>query len=232
MTRLRQGGRQALLLLLTVLMPARVFAQAEGPGLRPRHLLLSGGVSWSGSYHVGDPTAQLRGNGTGATPPSVTYFTTDTRVTRTISPEFRIGVALTRTVAVDAGVNVSHPHVAFGISGDTEAPDQQLPGEELQQYVVDGGLTWQLPWHSRRLAPFVAGGGGYLRQLHQDRMLGETGQLYYAGGGVRYWLRGGSTSRSVGIRGDLRLTIRRNGLDFENATRTFPTFTLALFAGL
>ena len=34
-------------------------------------------------------------------------------------------------------------------------------------------------------------GAGYLRQLHQDRTLIEHGQIFYAGGGLRYWLRGG-----------------------------------------
>jgi hypothetical protein len=193
---------------------------------------LAAGINWSGGYDIGSSTAQLRGNGFGATPPMFTLFEADSRITKATTPEFRVGVALTRSVAVEAGVVVSHPHIAVGISSDAEAPAEELPGEQLQQYVVDGAVTWQLPWHSRRLAPFALGGAGYLRQLHEDRMLGETGQVYYAGGGARYWLKGGSASRSVGVRGDVRINVRLNGIDFEDASRTYPSFTLSIFVGL
>jgi hypothetical protein len=84
-----------------------------------------------------------------------------------------------------------------------------------------------------RLAPFVSGGAGYLRQLHEDRTFAETGQLYYAGGGARYWLHGGrGRTRPVGIRGELRINVRRHGIDFANETRSYPTFFLAAFVGI
>ncbi len=109
-----------------------------------------------------------------------------------------------------------------------------MPGEELQQYVFDGGLSWQLPINlGRRLAPFVIGGAGYLRQLHEDRTLAETGRIYYAGGGARYWLRGGhDNSRPIGLRGEFRINLRSNGIDFEDKMRTYPTFSVFVFIGI
>ena len=67
------------------------------------------------------------------------------------------------------------------------------PARSSQQYLFDGGADVAAADSASgsRLAPFVAGGAGYLRQLHEDRTLAETGQIYYAGGGARYWLRGG-----------------------------------------
>ena len=78
-----------------------------------------------------------------------------------------------------------------------------------------------------------SGGAGYLRQLHEDRTLGETGQVYYAGGGARYWLRGGDArSTSLGLQGEVRVNVRRGGIDFENATRRYPSLGLSVFLGL
>ena len=84
-----------------------------------------------------------------------------------------------------------------------------------------------------RLAPFVSGGVSFLRQLHEDRTLAETGHVYHAGGGARYFLRGGRASgRALGLRGDARVNFRRNGIDFDNTMRTYSTFSLSAFVGL
>ena len=42
-------------------------------------------------------------------------------------------------------MSVTQPHIGVAIAGDTEAPSQQLPGEKLEQYLFEGGATWQLP---------------------------------------------------------------------------------------
>lgn len=205
----------------------------EAPGLRPHHITIEAGLNASGAYDVGSSKAELRGNGMGATPPSFTLLQADSRVTPATAAELRLGFALTRHVSIEVRGLRSAPHIGVGISRDAEAQAQELPGEQLRQFVVDGGVSWQLPFATRRAAPFVSAGAGYLRQLHEDRMLGETGRLYYAGGGVRYWLRGGDArSTSLGLRGDIRINLRQNGIDFENAMRMYPTMSLSVFLGL
>jgi hypothetical protein len=176
----------------------------------------------------------LRGNGTGPAPPSFTLFTADSHFSETIAPEIRVGVSLTRRITIEGGASRSHPRIGVGIAGDAESAAHELPGEQLQQYVFDGGLTWQLPIRlGPRVAPFVTGGAGYLRQLHEDRTLAETGRIYYAGGGARWWLRGGhGASMPAGIRGEFRLNLRDRGIDFEDKMRAYPTFSLFLFIGL
>jgi hypothetical protein len=106
-----------------------------------------------------------------------------------------------------------------------------LEAERLAQYVIDLGVVWQLPRPVLgRLRPFVTGGGGYLRQLYDERTLVETGQVYYLGGGVRYWLSGGDARRrSLGLRGDVRATWRLDGVDFEDQTRAWPSVSLLMF---
>jgi opacity protein-like surface antigen len=219
--------------LALTLSSASAFAQ-QPPALREHRFTLGGGIAWSGSYDIGDATAQLRGNGPGPSASPVTLFTSDSHVTSAASPELRIGFAMTRRIALEFGMSVTQPHIAVAIAGDTEAPSQVLPGEKLEQYLFEGGATWQPPVRmGTKLAPFIGGGVTFLRQLHEDRTLAETGQVYHAGGGARYFLRGGhGITRAVGLRGDARVNFRRHGIDFHNTMRTYSTLTLSVFVGL
>ncbi len=213
--------------------PAVAAAQAP-PELPDNRVTVSAGISWLGGYGLGTSTAQLRGNGTGAAPPSFTLFTADSRFSSAAAPELRVGVSLTRRLVIEGGAALSHPRIGVSIARDLESATQQLIGERLEQYVFDAGVGWQLPMSmGRRLAPFVTGGAGYARQLHEDRTLAETGRIYYAGGGARYWLRGGhGAARPAGLRGEFRINLRSRGIDFEDKMRTYPTFSLLLFIGL
>jgi hypothetical protein len=221
-----------------VVLAAGLFAvpaQAqEAPGLRTHHVTFGAGVLWSGGYDVGDATAQLRGNAVGASAPAFNWFSAGSRFTPGAAPEFHVGFALSPTIAIDGAISYARPRIAVAISGDAEAPSQELDGEKIEQYALGAGVTWQLPVATAvRFAPFVSIGGLYLRQLHEDRALAETGGIYYAGGGARYWLRGGrGNSAAAGVRVDARVNLRKDGIDFENKMRAYPTLTLSLFVGL
>ena len=218
-------------LLLAVSVPS--FAQ-EAPQLRDNRVTINAGITWLGGYDVGTSTAQLRGNGTGSTAPPFTLFKADSRFSAATAPELRVGVSLTPRLTIEGGASLSRPRIGVSISGDAETPAQELPGEKLQQYMFDGGLSWQLPIHmGRRLAPFAIAGAGYLRQLHEDRTLAETGQIYYAGVGARYWMRGGhDKSRPIGLRSEFRINMRSKGIDFADKTRAYPAFSVLAFIGL
>jgi len=210
-----------------------VYAQ-EAPELRVHRLVLDGGVMWSGSYAIGDRSAQLRGNAAGASPSPFTLFSTSSEVGPTASAVVRVGFTLTPRLVIEGGGAFGRPRVRAAIAQDAEAGQQQLEGEQLQQYLIDAALVWHLPMRwGTRLRPFIIGGGGYLRQLHEERTLVETGQLYYGGVGARYWFHGGSgTTRGVGMRGEVRANLRREGIDFEDKTRVFPTVAVHLFFSL
>jgi hypothetical protein len=236
--RLRRGfggqvGETGAIAALLVVMATPAIAQ-QAPELRAHRVTIDAGIMWLDGYDIGASTAQLRGNAAGVTPPSFTLLTADSHFSPATAPELRVGVALTGRLVLEGGAAVSHPRIGVSIAGDPESAAQQLLGEELQQYMFDGGLNWQLPINmGRRLAPFVTGGAAYLRQLHEDRTFAETGRIYYAGGGARYWLRGGhGATRPVGLRGEFRLHMRSRGIDFEDKMRTYPTFSLFLFIGI
>jgi hypothetical protein len=218
---------------LLLVIATSAFAQ-DAPELREHRVSINGGVSWLGGYDIGTSSALLRGNATGATPPPFTLFTSDSHFSTAAAPELRVGVSLGGRFTLEGGAALAHPRIGVGITADAEAAAQELVGEELQQYVFDGGVNWQLPINlGRRLAPFVTGGAGYLRQLHEDRTFAETGRIYYAGGGARYWLHGGhGTERPAGLRGEFRLNMRTGGIDFEDKMRAYPTFSLFLFIGV
>jgi hypothetical protein len=144
-----------------------------------------------------------------------------------------VGFTLTPRLSIEAGASFARPRVSLAISQDQELGAQALEGEELQQYVVDAGVVWLLPVRlGRRGRPFVTGGAGYLRQLHQERTLVETGQVFHAGTGLNYWLRGGvGSSRSFGVRTEARVSFKKDGIDYENQIRAFPSVRLFGFVG-
>lgn len=221
-----------LVVALVTVVVAQASAQSpQGPALRAHHVLVSGGVMWSGSYPIGDATATLRTNAPGAGAPPFTLFSTASTLESATGVGGRVEFALTPNMAIEVGASFARPRISVAISQDLEAAAQVLQGESLQQYVVDAGVVWQVPVRlGRRARPFVSGGAGYLRQLHPERTLVETGRTYYAGGGVRYWIRGGDgSSRAVGLRADVRATWTTHGVDFEDRTRVAPSLALQAF---
>jgi hypothetical protein len=203
-------------------------------GVAEAQVTINGGVNWSGGHDVGRSRARLRSNAPGDTASPFTLFSVDSRIAPSPGGEVRVGVTLKRDITVEGGVLLARRRLAFRVFGDLETSGQQLEGETLQHFVFDAGLFWEPPQLRRgRVRAFAGGGAGYLRQLHQDRTLIETGEIYYVGGGARYWLRGQpGAPRSIGVRGDVRLNLRRNGIDFENRTRMFPTVSVLMFLGL
>lgn len=205
------------------------------PALRPHHLTVGGGVVWTGGYPIGDATAQLRGNAVGASAPPFTLFQSESAIEATAGVDARVGLAMSRSLTLELGVSYQRPGLTTSLSQDAEAAAVTIDAERLSQYVVDIGALWQLPrlTFGPRVRPFVLAGGGYLRQLYDERTLVETGSLYYAGAGVRYWLRGGDGQRrSVGLRADGRAQWRLDGVEFEGKTRVAPVVTLHVFLEL
>jgi hypothetical protein len=215
--------------LLTMLLAGSVMATAAHA-----QVTISGGLGWSGGYDLGSASARLRTNATGATPPPFTLFTVDSRIAPAPGGEVRVGVGVGPRLTIEGGALFARRRLSFSIGGDPEASPHAFDGESLQHYVFDAGMLWELPvMRGPRLRPFAGAGAGYLRQLHQDRTLVQSGQVYYLGGGARYWLRGRPDSnRSVGVRGDVRLNLRRHGIDFANEARLYPTISFLMFLGL
>jgi hypothetical protein len=207
---------------------------ASAQTARLRRLTLAGGIVWSGEYRVGGRAAEIRQNAPGATPPPFTLFRTESSFASAAGVEGRVGFAFTPSFSVEGSFAWSRPHIDVTISEDAEGAGASFDGETTSQYVVEGSLVWKLPIvrDGARLRTYVLGGAGYLRQLHEGDTLAENGQLFHVGGGVQYYLRGADgRRRPVGIRGDVRAYIRRNGIEFEDEIRTYPALSALVFVG-
>jgi len=217
---------------VTAALPLCAAAQDEGPGLRPNHLTVSAGLTVNAGYPVGDRNAELRRNAVG-TPGTFPLFRAESAFEGGGGVEARVGFALSRALAVEIGGSYAKPQLAAMISEDSEATEAVRIAEQISQYIVDVSGILQLPVRmGSRMRPYATVGAGYLRQLHEDRLLAETGRIYHGGVGVRYWLRGGSTtSRALGVRADVRYMRRTGGVDFEDRSRGYPLVSVLGFAG-
>jgi hypothetical protein len=225
--------RGAILAALLIVYPAVAHAQADDPSFRPRHLTVSAGGAFAASYPVGDTTANLRRNSAG-TPPPFSLLRAESRVEATWAADLRIGVALTPALELEVGGSYATPQLAVTISQDDELGESAFASERIEQYAVDVSGVYLIPnlTVASRLRPYVIGGGGYLRQLHEGRFKVETGSTLHVGGGLRYWWRGGrATQRSLGARAEVRYVRRNGGIDFEEQGRGFARVSLLGFAG-
>jgi hypothetical protein len=68
-------------------------------------------------------------------------------------------------------------------------------------------------------------GGGYLRQLHEQATLVETGRFYQFGGGVSALLVSGSHfhTSGAGVRFDVSALVRSGGVAFDGGAKTSPS---------
>jgi hypothetical protein len=190
---------------------------------------VSGGASWSDGYDLGTSSADLtRNTGTGTGP--FELFTSNTRVTTSTGGQGRLGVYLSRSVALEAGLQFLRPVVSSRLTNDAEEAEDTTATETISRYVVDGSVVFHLTGLSfagGRGVPFLTGGAGYLRELHDRDELIETGRTYHGGAGLKLWF--GQGARRLGVRADVGLAMRDGGFDFSDGRRTLPTagFSLA-----
>jgi len=184
---------------------------------------LGAGAVWSAGFDLGDRSAELTRNpGTGAG--LLKLFATSSRVTPTTGGQARAGVYLSRTLAVEGGMQYLRPRLSTRVSGDSEQAEDVTVSETLTRYVFDGSLVLHLngfTFAGRRAVPFVLGGGGYIRELHARNELIETGTEVHAGAGVKVWL--GRSARRLGLRAEVGVTRRDGGVDFNDGSRMLPT---------
>ena len=228
---MRLLGVAALTALGFAAVASTVMAQ-PAPTFREHAVTVSGGALFSGGYQVGDVTATLRRNAPGTTS-SVPQLRAESAFEGVFGLEGRVSFALTESLALEAAGAFSRPDLGVVVSQDTEVTGSVFVSERVDQYALDGSVMYQLPYSiGRRSRLYVIGGGGYLRQLHEERVLVETGYTLHAGGGLQYWWRGGGARRAMGLRGEARLVYRGGGIEYDDRARQFPAVSILAFIGL
>ncbi len=224
-------ARTAFVLAIVCASATSAVAQGRRPAPRSNRITVSAGLVTSGGYPIGERNAELRRNVPGA-PTPLTFFRTEADIERAAGFEGRVGIAVTRRFTIEAGVSVARPRLVITIAADNEVTGAAEVSEKVSQLALDVSGVFQLPWsdRGRRTRPYVMGGAGYLRQLHEDRLLAEAGRTIHVGGGLAYWLRGADGRlRPMGVRGDARYVRRFNAIDFEESSRGYPTVSVLGF---
>jgi len=160
-------------------------------------------------------------------------FSSDTRFAAAPSFHVRGGYDLTRRLGVEGGVVFSRPAIRTSLTGDIEGAPSLTVDERVDQYVIEASVLFRLDELrlGRSTVPFVAGGAGYLRQLHQGLTVIDQGHLYHVGGGVKHTLtvRNRGLVRSAGIRADARVYLLTSGYSFDDGPRPHVAASGSLF---
>jgi hypothetical protein len=189
---------------------------------------VGGGSVFVGGYDLGSVTAELTRNTTGGTGP-FELFDGDSKVNAAGAVQGRVAYYFSPRLAVEGGVRFGKPVFEVSLTADAESAPDTVAEEALDQYVFDASVLWHFPRgpvSRARLVPFVLGGAGYIRELHESQELVETGAEYHAGAGLKFWL--GNARRRFGIRGEGGISLRDGGVDFEEKVRLVPVASVSL----
>jgi hypothetical protein len=189
---------------------------------------VGGGATFSGGFDLGSISAEeTRNTGGGAEP--LVLFTATSRAKPAAGLQGRIGVYLGQSASVEAGVQFSRPILSTRLSDDFESAPDVTATETLTRIVATGSLVLHmngLSFAGGKGIPFVLGGAGYIRELHEKNEVVETGREYHAGAGLHLWF--GQSRHRLGLRGDVGVSRRTGGADIVDVARTVPTAGVSL----
>jgi hypothetical protein len=220
-------GRLALLLAVAC-MPSAAAAQIYIRPAAPHRgsIEFGGGGTFVPGFDMGSRTAELT-----TSSPTTRYelFTTDSSVGNFPGVHARLGYYFSRSISVEASLRYARPELSVALSGDAESAADVTATETASHYVFGGSLNYDFRGASfagDRGVPFVSGGAGYLRELHEGNQLVETGVEYHATAGLKYWL--GRGQHRFGLRFEGGLSAREKGLDNEDGRRLQPLVAAGL----
>ena len=198
--------RALLVLLALAVMAPPAAAQTRRAPARPpapRRIELGIGGGLAGGLSLGSRDASLLSNNTSGSP--FRLFSTDTRLAPAAVVEGRVGYRWTPRLMLEATMTVGWPQLTTALSADAENAPSVDATESVTEYVITGGAVWRFASPRRRWTPFVSGGAGVARDVHDGQSLIESGVDSYVGGGLIYPL---GSSRAAAPRSGLRLDAR------------------------
>jgi hypothetical protein len=196
---------------------------------------MAGGGIWVGKTSLGavDANATTSDGGT------FRLFATSSELQSMPALEGRAGVRLGPIVSAEGVVSYGPSEVRTDVRFDVEGAPDVTATEPVRQFALEAIVVTEIAgWRvGSRTTPFVSGGVGYIRQVHEEGTLVEEGTIYRAGGGVNYVLRAPrsagvqpTTGRgTIGIRADIRAVVRTGGLALTPDASVAPAFGASLF---
>jgi hypothetical protein len=182
---------------------------------------VGGGIMWSPGFETGSMTAELTRSGQQAEP--FVLFTSDGEVNGFPGVHARIGFFVSHAVSVEGGFRLAKPELSYLLTADAESAPDETATETLSHYVFDGSVLFhftQATFGGGRGVPFVSGGAGYVRELHEENELVETGNEIHVTGGIKYWFGAGKSR--LGLRVEAGISSREKGFDKTEGRRTLP----------
>jgi opacity protein-like surface antigen len=223
-----------------LLLTSASAAVAQNAAPRPRSWEISASALAIGGIDFGTHNATLTGNDPGN--PDLILFATSSQLDSGGGLDGRVTFNISRTFAVEGAFTWTRQTAETKIASDADGAPNATLTESVSTYFVEGAAVLhlhRLGFGNGRGMPFVFGGGGYLRQLDGDSILIDTGTVFHAGGGVKYFFmsRPKGFVRGLGVRADGRIYMRSGGLDLSaDKERTASTdkwsTTWALGGGL
>jgi opacity protein-like surface antigen len=220
---MRNDGAGCVLALVTLVAIGAAAVPAQAQDRWPGRLEIGAGAGMSGPSTLGSTAAALTPNQAVPADPFV-LFRTRTTLDASSSVDVTLGVDITARFGVEGRLTYRRPTLSVSITDDAEqASGPGTIGEPVSEYGVDVSVRFDLGrWRfaGGRGAPFLHGGAGYLRQLHEGRVLLETGTTGHVGGGVRFLLaEPGGWLKGVGLRAQAALSLRAGGIEVDDRVR-------------
>ena len=162
---------------------------------------MAAGVRVVGPEPLGEADATETNAGGG----TFRLFTADSTLGSLLGFEARIGVRLLPAVRIEATGSYGASDLKIALNSDAESAAAITATERIAQFTIEGAAMIELTrWHvGAHGAPFISAGAGYVRAVHEDRILVDEGVLWHAGGGVNLVLRS-SPGTALGLRLDAR----------------------------
>ena len=219
--RLGTGGWAHISVAAAVVLLTRGTAFAQATGGRYE---VAAGVRFVGP----EPLGKVDATETTASGGTFRLFTADSSLDALLGFEARLGVRLLPALRIEATGSYGASDLTIDLNADAESAAAITATERIAQFTIEGAAVMELTrWHvGAHGAPFISAGVGYVRALHEDRILVDEGVLWHAGGGVNFLLRS-SPGTALGVRLDARALFQTGVIN--DGVHTSPAFGASAF---
>jgi hypothetical protein len=195
---------------------AQVWVGASGPRPGSTEIAVGGGFNLGASS---DPlSAELTPNPSSGQG-SFDLFESESKLRSAPAAQAYVAVYVTRALAIEGGFQFARPVLEVELTDDFEDAPNATATTTITQYLFTGSLVYHFGRAGGSVTPFVAGGAGYVRDVHSGNGLIETGVEYHGKAGVKLWF---GRRQKNGLRLEGGVSIRDGGFTLDEDRRIVP----------